>query len=117
LQERFEGDEIDILVRLPEVKELFFGVEYAYDARFSRLRSISHHYESNDHDDFGNTGYAVAEWLNENKDGKRAATIIVRATSTALIQMVENHPQTSQSMCCSMLDIKIKLLENAKREK
>ena len=57
---RFEGDDMDIAETVAEAKE--FLQEYNYDAIFLDHDLLPHHYESNDHDDFANTGYAIAEW-------------------------------------------------------
>ena len=72
---KFEGDEIDMVETVEEAKE--FLSKFAYDAIFLDHDLLPHHYESNDHDDFANTGYAIAEWLTENKNLQRSATIIV----------------------------------------
>ena len=39
-----------------------FCKENIYDAIFLDHDLLPHHYESNDHDDFASTGYAIAEW-------------------------------------------------------
>ncbi|MBA2606918.1 MAG: hypothetical protein H0U96_08640, partial [Acidobacteria bacterium] len=72
---RFEGDDIDIAETVDDAKE--FLSQYAYDAIFLDHDLLPHHYESNNHDDFASTGYAIAEWLYENKNLQRAATVIV----------------------------------------
>ncbi len=107
---RFEGDDIDIVETVPEAKELLS--EYAYDAIFLDHDLLPHHYESNDHDDFENTGYAIAEWLNENKNLQRAATIIVHTRNAdGAVKMVEKLRETGRQVeyvPFPMLDIKIK---------
>ncbi len=107
---RFEGDELDIAETVAEAKE-FLG-ENAYDAIFLDHDLLPHHYESNDHDDFDSTGYAVAEWLCENKNIQRAATIIVHTRNAdGAIRMVEKLRESGRQVeyvPFPMLDIKIK---------
>jgi len=107
---RFDGDEIDIVETVSEAKELLS--EYAYDAIFLDHDLLPHHYKSNDHDDFENTGYAIAEWLNENKNLQRAATIIVHTRNAdGAVQMVEKLRESGRQVeyvPFPMLDIKIK---------
>ncbi|MFN2500820.1 MAG: cyclic-phosphate processing receiver domain-containing protein [Pyrinomonadaceae bacterium] len=107
---RFEGDELDIAQNVGEAKELL--AETSYDAIFLDHDLLPHHYESNDHDDFANTGYAVAQWLNERADLQRAATIIVHTRNAdAAIKMVEKLRESGRSVeYCAFpyLDLKIK---------
>ena len=107
---RFEGDAIDMVETVAEAKELLS--EYAYDAIFLDHDLLPHHYESNEHDDFANTGYAVAEWLNENKQLQRAATIIVHTRNAdGAIKMVEKLRESGRQVeyvPFPMLDLKIK---------
>ena len=107
---RFEGDELDIAETVEEAKELLG--QYAYDAIFLDHDLLPHHYESNDHDDFGSTGYAVAEWLNEHKEIQRAATIFVHTrNSEGGVKMVEKLRETGRTVeyvPFPMLDMKIK---------
>jgi CheY-like chemotaxis protein len=107
---RFEGDELDIAETVDEAKELLS--QYAYDAIFLDHDLLPHHYESNDHDDYGSTGYAVAEWLNENKELNRAATVIVHTRNAdGAIRMVEKLRESGRQVeyvPFPMLDVKIK---------
>lgn len=107
---RFSGDEIAIAETVEEAKELL--EESSYDAIFLDHDLLPHHYESNDHDDFASTGYAIAEYLDEKKDLQRAATIIVHTrNSDAGIKMVEKLRETGRNaeyVPFPMLDIKIK---------
>jgi CheY-like chemotaxis protein len=107
---RFEGDELDIAETVEEAREMLG--QYAYDAIFLDHDLLPHHYESNDHDDFASTGYAIAEWLNENKDIQRAATIIVHTRNAdGAVRMVEKlreSGRTVEYVPFPMLDIKIK---------
>jgi hypothetical protein len=72
---KFADDDLDIAETVEEAKQLLS--QYAYEAIFLDHDLLPHHYESNDHDDFASTGYAIAEWLQENKELQRSATIIV----------------------------------------
>ncbi|MGH9948253.1 MAG: cyclic-phosphate processing receiver domain-containing protein [Pyrinomonadaceae bacterium] len=109
-QKRFFGDSIAIAETVGEAKALL--VENAYDAIFLDHDLLPHHYASNDHDDFANTGMAVAEWLNENPDLQRAATIIVHTRNAdAAIAMVLKLRESGRNVeYCAfpMLDLKIK---------
>ncbi|CAN5404110.1 hypothetical protein BH20ACI1_BH20ACI1_18850 [soil metagenome] len=107
---RFEGDELDIAETVEEAKDLL-GT-YAYDAIFLDHDLLPHHYESNEHDDFGSTGYAVAEWLNENKELNRAATVIVHTRNAdGAVKMVEKLRESGRQVeyvPFPMLDVKIR---------
>ena len=107
---RFKGDGLDIAETVDEAKVLLS--EFAYDAVFLDHDLLPHHYESNDHDDFANTGYAIAEWLNENKELQRAATIIVHTRNAdGAVQMVEKLRESGRQVeyvPFPMLDLKIK---------
>lgn len=109
-EKRFSGDEIDMAETVDEAKE--FLREHTYDAIFLDHDLLPHHYESNDHDDFANTGYGVAEWLNENKTLQRAATIIVHTRNAdGAIKMVEKLRESGRQVeyvPFPMLDLKIK---------
>jgi len=109
-KKRFEGDDLDIAETVEEAKE--FLSESSYDAIFLDHDLLPHHYESNDHDDFSTTGYAIAEWLNENPDLQRASTIIVHTRNAdAAIKMVEKLRESGRNVeYCAfpMLDLKIK---------
>ena len=107
---RFDGDDLDIAETVDEAKE--FLEENSYDAIFLDHDLLPEHYKSNEHDDFARTGYAIAEWLNENKEINRAATIIVHTRNAdAAIKMVEKLRETGRQVeyvPFPMLDIKIK---------
>ncbi|MBA2736602.1 MAG: hypothetical protein H0U50_07460 [Pyrinomonadaceae bacterium] len=109
-KKRFEGDDLDIAETVEEAKE--FLSESGYDAIFLDHDLLPHHYESNDHDDFSTTGYAIAEWLNENPDLQRASTIVVHTRNAdAAIKMVEKLRESGRNVeYCAfpMLDLKIK---------
>lgn len=107
---RFDGDDLDIAENVDEARELLS--ENSYDAIFLDHDLLPHHYESNDHDDFASTGYAIAEWLSERADLQRAATIIVHTRNAdAAIRMVEKLRESGRGVeYCAfpMLDLKIK---------
>ena len=107
---RFEGDDLDIAETVEEAKELLS--QYSYDAIFLDHDLLPHHYESNEHDDFGSTGYAVAEWLYENKELNRAATVIVHTRNAdGAVRMVEKLRESGRQVeyvPYPMLDMKIK---------
>ena len=108
---RFAGDELDIAETVEEAKE--YLEKYAYDAIFLDHDLLPEHYESNNHDDFDRTGYAIAEWLHEKKELQRAATIIVHTRNAdAAIKMVEKLRETGsrtvEYVAFPMLDLKIK---------
>ncbi|MEJ7700784.1 MAG: cyclic-phosphate processing receiver domain-containing protein [Pyrinomonadaceae bacterium] len=107
---RFEGDDIDIAETVDDAKE--FLSQYAYDAIFLDHDLLPHHYESNNHDDFASTGYAIAEWLYENKNLQRAATVIVHTRNAdGAFRMVEKLRESGRHVeyvPFPMLDLKIK---------
>lgn len=109
-KKRFDGDEVTIAETVEEAKKCLS--EDAFDAIFLDHDLLPEHYESNDHNDFQNTGYAIAEFLNEKKELQRAATIIVHTRNAdAAIRMVEKLRESGRSVeYCAfpMLDLKIK---------
>jgi CheY-like chemotaxis protein len=109
-EKRFVGDELDIAETVDEAKE--FLQKFAYDAIFLDHDLLPEHYESNDHNDFGRTGYAIAEWLSENKDLQRSATFIVHTRNAdGAFRMVEKLRESGRQVeyvAFPMLDLKIK---------
>lgn len=109
-QKRFEGDEIVIAETVEEAKERL--AEGSFDAIFLDHDLLPHHYESNDHNDFASTGYAIAEFLTARSDLQRAATIIVHTRNAdAAIPMVQKLRETGRNVeYCAfpMLDLKIR---------
>ena len=107
---RFEGDGLDVAETVDKAKEMLEAK--AYDAIFLDHDLLPHHYESNDHDDFAQTGMAIAEWLNQRSDLQRAATIIVHTRNAdAAIPMVVKLRESGRNVeYCAfpMLDLKIK---------
>jgi hypothetical protein len=107
---RFGGDYLDIAETVEDAKE--FLLENSYDAIFLDHDLLPHHYESNDHGDEENTGYAIAEWLYERQTLQRAATIIVHTRNAdAAIPMVKRLRESGRNVeYCAfpMLDHKIR---------
>jgi hypothetical protein len=109
-EKRFAGDDLDIAETVQDAKK--FLAEESYDAIFLDHDLLPHHYESNDHDDYATTGFAIAEFLNERADLQRAATIIVHTRNAdAAIAMVQKLRETGRNVeyvAFPMLDLKIK---------
>jgi CheY-like chemotaxis protein len=109
-EKRFNGDELSIAETVEEAKQLLS--ENAYDAIFLDHDLLPHHYESNDHDDFERTGYAIAEWLNERSELQRAATIIVHTRNAdaaiPMVQKLRESGRTVEYCAFPMLDLKIR---------
>ena len=107
---RFEGDSLTITETVEEAKRSLEAE--AFDAIFLDHDLLPEHYKTNDHDDYANTGYAIAEWLNEREDLQRAATIIVHTRNAdAAIPMVQKLRESGRNVeYCAfpMLDLKIK---------
>lgn len=108
--QRFSGDNLDIAMNVEDAVE--FLAENNYDAVFLDHDLLPHHYESNDHDDYDQTGLAVAVWLNENPEMQKAATIIVHTRNAdAAIPMVQKLRESGRNVeYCAfpMLDLKIR---------
>jgi hypothetical protein len=109
-EKRFDGDELCIAETVDDAKKLL--EESNYDAIFLDHDLLPHHYETNDHDDYANTGFAIADWLTERPDLQRAATIIVHTRNAdAAIPMVQKLRETGRNVeYCAfpMLDLKIR---------
>ena len=109
-EKRFVGDDLVIAETVDEAKSRL--AETNYDAIFLDHDLLPHHYESNDHDDYSQTGYAIAEWLNERSNLQRAATIIVHTRNAdAAIPMVQKLRESGRNVeYCAfpMLDLKIR---------
>ncbi len=107
---RFKGDDLDVAETVEEAKEFLNSTKY--DAIFLDHDLLPHHYETNDHDDYANTGYAIAEFLNERPELQRAATIVVHTRNAdAAIPMVQKLRESGRNVeYCAfpMLDLKIK---------
>jgi hypothetical protein len=109
-ERRFNGDDLSIAETVEDAKQIL--ETEAFDAIFLDHDLLPHHYESNEHDDFARTGYAIAEWLNERTDLQRAATIIVHTRNAdAAIPMVQKLRESGRNVeYCAfpMLDLKIR---------
>ena len=109
-KKRFDGDELDIAENVEEAKELL--AENSYDAIFLDHDLLPHHYESNEHDDFASTGYAIAEFLDEHRDLQRAATIIVHTRNAdaaiPMVQKIRDSGRSCEYVAFPMLDLKIR---------
>jgi len=109
-ERRFEGDDLAIAENVEEAKQILEGDPF--DAIFLDHDLLPHHYESNDHDDYDRTGYAIAEWLNARPDLQKAATIIVHTRNAdAAIPMVQKLRASGRNVeYCAfpMLDLKIR---------
>lgn len=109
-EKRFAGDSLDIAETVEEAKE--FLSRESYDAIFLDHDLLPEHYETNDHNDYGRTGYAIAEFLDKRRALQRAATIIVHTRNAdAAIPMVEKLRESGRNVeYCAfpMLDLKIK---------
>lgn len=109
-EKRFKGDELHIAENVEEAKALLEAENF--DAIFLDHDLLPHHYESNDHDDYERTGYAIAEFLNDRAELQRAATIIVHTRNAdAAIPMVQKLRESGRNVeYCAfpMLDLKIK---------
>ncbi len=109
-EKRFVGDELAIAETVEEAKELLSGA--TFDAIFLDHDLLPDHYKSNDHNDYANTGFAIAEFLTEKRELQRAATIIVHTRNAdAAIPMVQKLRETGRNVeYCAfpMLDLKIK---------
>ncbi len=107
---RFKGDELDIAETVEEAKE--YLSQYLYDVVFLDHDLLPEHYESNDHDDFARTGYAIAEWLFENPKLQRSATFIVHTRNdNAALKMVEKLRDSGRQVeyiAFPMLEMKLK---------
>ena len=107
---RFVGDELDIAETVEQAKE--FLEKYVYDAVFLDHDLLPEHYESNDHDDFARTGYAVAEWLGENKNIQRSATFFVHTRNAEgaykMVEILRESGRQVEYIPFPMLDAKLK---------
>lgn len=107
-QKRFSDDALDIAETVADAKE--FLSENIYDAIFLDHDLLPHHYEGELDDEM--TGYAVAHWLNENRELNRAAMVIVHTRNAdGAVRMVEKLRECGRQVeYCPfpMLDLKIK---------
>ena len=109
-ERRFDGDDLSIVETVEDAKQVL--EKESFDAIFLDHDLLPHHYETNDHDDYSRTGYAIAEWLNERPQLQKAATIIVHTRNAdAAIPMVKKLRESGRNVeYCAfpMLDLKIR---------
>ncbi len=109
-KKRFTGDEIDLAETVEEAKE--YLTQNSYDAIFLDHDLLPEHYETNDHNDYSRTGYAIAEFLNENPKLQRAATIVVHTRNAdaaiKMVQKIRDSGRSCEYVAFPMLDLKIK---------
>lgn len=108
-KKRFKGDHIEFAETVEEAKELLpIG---KYDAIFLDHDLLPHHYKSNEHDDFDQTGYAIAEWLTENRKIQPAAMIIVHTRNADgglnMVEKLREGKRQVEYVPFPMLDAKI----------
>ena len=113
-KKRFKGDHLEIAETVEEAKKLLpIGT---YDAIFLDHDLLPHHYESNSHDDYDQTGQAVADWLAENREVQPAATIIVHTrnadASIKMLETLKNSGRQVEYVAFPMLDLKIRAYWN-----
>lgn len=109
-KKRFKGDHLEIAETVDEAKRLLpIGT---YDAIFLDHDLLPHHYESDSHDDFDQTGQAVAEWLAENRDVQPSATIIIHTrnaeASVKMLEVLKESGRQAEYVAFPMLDLKLK---------
>lgn len=93
----FKGDMLEFAETVDDAIESLGAGEF--DAIFLDHDLLPHHYESNEHDDHENTGYAVAEWLTENRDLHRSTLIIVHTRNPdGGFKMVEKLRETGRQV-------------------
>lgn len=109
-EKRFKGDNISIAATAEEAIGLLG--ENSFDAIFLDHDLLPHHYESNDHDDFERTGYAVAEWLAANPKVQRAATLIVHTRNADgglhMVEKLRGSGREAEYVPFPMLHLKIR---------
>ncbi|MEZ5345383.1 MAG: cyclic-phosphate processing receiver domain-containing protein [Pyrinomonadaceae bacterium] len=108
-KKRFKGDHLEIAETVEEAKRLLsIGT---YDAIFLDHDLRPHHYETNSHDDFENTGQAIADWLGNDRSIQPAATIIVHTrnavASEKMIEALNKSGRKAEYVAFPMLDLKI----------
>lgn len=108
-KKRFKGDHLEIAETVDEAKKLLSIGNY--DAIFLDHDLLPHHYESNSHNDFENTGQAVADWLGNNRNIQPAATIIIHTrnavASENMLEALNKSGRKAEYVAFPMLDLKI----------
>ncbi len=107
---RFKGDNLDFASTANEAIEALG--QKKYDAIFLDHDLLPHHYESNDHDDFERTGFAVAEWLADNDKVNRSATLIVHTRNADgglhMVEKLRDSGRSAEYVPFPLLHLKIK---------
>lgn len=109
-RKRFKGDHLEFAKTVDEAKEMLpIG---KFDAIFLDHDLLPHHYTTKDHGDFDKTGYAVAEWLTENREVQPAATVIVHTRNAdgglRMVEKLRESKRQVEYVPFPMLDAKIK---------
>ncbi|MFV0388265.1 MAG: cyclic-phosphate processing receiver domain-containing protein [Pyrinomonadaceae bacterium] len=109
-RKRFAGDHLDIAKDVEEARRLLqLG---NFDAIFLDHDLLPHHYESNSHDDFDRTGYAIAQFLSDNPEIQPAATLIVHTRNgdagLKMVELLRKADRQVEYVAFPMLDLKIK---------
>ena len=109
-RKRFKDDKIEFVETVEDAKEALENG--SFDAIFLDHDLLPHHYGSNDHDDFERTGFAVAEWLTENSNLHRAATVIVHTRNADgglhMVEKLRESGRHAEYVPFPMLSYKIK---------
>jgi DNA-binding NtrC family response regulator len=108
-KKRFNGDEVFIAENVNQAKELL--QKNAYDAIFLDHDLLPEHYDSKEYDD-ENTGFAIADWLSENKTVQSAATIIVHTRNSdggmRMVEILRKSSRNVEYVPFPLLDTKIR---------
>lgn len=106
---RFKGDRLEMAETVEDAKRILEVGRF--DAIFLDHDLLPHHYESNDHNDFENTGFAIAEWLAENKNIQPSAFIIVHTRNKIgggnMAEILREAKRQVEYVPFNMLDFKI----------
>ncbi|REJ79079.1 MAG: hypothetical protein DWQ47_06460 [Acidobacteria bacterium] len=109
-EKEFKKDNLEIVSNVEDAKKVL--AEKRFDAIFLDHDLLPHHYESNDHDDFGRTGYAVAEWLAENEEVNRSASLIVHTRNADgglhMVEKLRGSGRQAEYVPFPMLHLKVR---------
>ncbi|MEK7723865.1 MAG: cyclic-phosphate processing receiver domain-containing protein [Acidobacteriota bacterium] len=107
-KKRFSGDLMAIAETVEEAKKIL--QKDSFDAIFLDHDLLPEHYESNKRDD-ENTGYAIAQWLAENRTSQSAATIIIHTRNSEagmrMVEVLRENSRTVEYVPFPLLDTKI----------
>ncbi|HRH42081.1 MAG TPA: hypothetical protein PKY82_10580 [Pyrinomonadaceae bacterium] len=108
-KKRFDGDEVAVAETVSEAKKLL--QDKAYDAIFLDHDLLPEHYDSEKWDD-ENTGYAIAQWLSDNRNIQSAATIIVHTRNSEggmrMVEILRQNQRNVEYVPYPLLDMKIR---------